>query len=561
MKHTELGLTLTRLTQRLLDAREGKAHWTGRLSDSALSTATAVIALYLADKSDPLAAAGLDWLERTQNPDGGFGDTVESMSNLSTTALCWAAFSITGRKGAAQDRTVDWVRSVAGGLTPEALVKALGARYGKDHTFAVPILTVLAVAGTVPWSLVPQLPFELAACPRSWFARLGLPVVSYALPALIAIGQTRHRKLPSSNPAARCARVMTSGRTLHVLERIQPSSGGYLEATPLTSFVCISLLASGLEADTVLARGLSFLRRSARSCGSWPIDTNLATWITTLCANALGKRLREADREPIASWLLSQQYGSVHPYTGAAPGGWAWTDLPGGVPDADDTAGALLALHTLGQHGPDVLVSAVSGVRWLLDLQNRDGGVPTFCRGWGKLPFDRSSADITAHALSAWSAWRPFLSPADQLRVDAAISRAIVFLEGDQRPDGAWIPLWFGNQFAPREENPVYGTARVLLGMQRIRPESLSVGRAVSWLHAAQNEDGGWGGDRDVPSSIEETSLAVSALANLPGASERDSVRRGAAWIVEATGGGEQTPPSPIGLFLPGSGISSRCTR
>ena len=36
-----------------------------------------------------------------------------------------------------------------------------------------------------------------------------------------------------------------------------------------------------------------------------------------------------------------------HPYTGAAPGGWAWTDLPGGVPDADDTPGALLALVAL----------------------------------------------------------------------------------------------------------------------------------------------------------------------------------------------------------------------
>src|SRR5690606_25599498 len=41
------------------------------------------------------------------------------------------------------------------------------------------------------------------------------------------------------------------------------------------------------------------------------------------------------------------------------------------------------------------------GVTWLLDLQNRDGGWPTFCRGWGKLPFDRSSPDITAHCMRA----------------------------------------------------------------------------------------------------------------------------------------------------------------
>ncbi len=42
---------------------------------------------------------------------------------------------------------------------------------------------------------------------------------------------------------------------------------------------------------------------------------------------------------------------------------------------------------------------------WLLDLQNRDGGWPTFCRGWGTLPFDRSSCDLTAHALRALSKW------------------------------------------------------------------------------------------------------------------------------------------------------------
>src|SRR5262249_3708503 len=50
--------------------------------------------------------------------------------------------------------------------------------------------------------------------------------------------------------------------------------------------------------------------------------------------------------------------------------------------------------------------AAKAGVSWLLDLQNRDGGWPTFCRGWGHLPFDRSSADISAHALRAFAAWK-----------------------------------------------------------------------------------------------------------------------------------------------------------
>ena len=297
----------------------------------------------------------------------------------------------------------------------------------------------------------------------------------------------------------------------------------------------------------MLDRGLDFLRRSVRPGGSWPIDTNLSTWLTTLSVNALRDRLSQPEREAIAGWLLGQQNLEAHPYTGAAPGAWAWTDLPGGVPDADDTAGALLALDTLGFRSAEIADAAAAGVRWLLDLQNRDGGIPTFCRGWGKLPFDQSSADITAHALQAWSAWRPALAAKDRAQVDAAIARAVAFLERAQQADGAWTPLWFGNQFALREQNPVYGTSRVLLGLRRVRPESPAVRRGIDWLIAAQKENGGWGGDPQAPASIEETAVAVSALAD---AGVFEAAQRGAAWIAAATGGGEETPPSPIGLYF-----------
>ena len=37
----------------------------------------------------------------------------------------------------------------------------------------------------------------------------------------------------------------------------------------------------------VARRGIEFLKDSVRPDGSWPIDTNLATWVTTLSVNAL----------------------------------------------------------------------------------------------------------------------------------------------------------------------------------------------------------------------------------------------------------------------------------
>ena len=83
------------------------------------------------------------------------------------------------------------------GKTSEELAEAVRQRYGKDRTFAVPILTMCAMAGLVPWSEVPRLPFELACLPQSWYRFARLPVVSYALPALIAIGQVRHHHRPT----------------------------------------------------------------------------------------------------------------------------------------------------------------------------------------------------------------------------------------------------------------------------------------------------------------------------------------------------------------------------
>ena len=554
--------TLKNLVNRLLELRTPGGWWTGHLASSALSTATAIGAVALAAPDDShtreLTSRALQWLAANQNSDGGWGDTTNSLSNISTTALCWAAFGLAGasqRYSEAVRRAEAWLHRAAGGLDTHSLRAAISARYGKDRTFSVPILTVLALAGKLgagsrAWRLVPQLPFELAACPYEWFRWLRLPVVSYALPALIAIGQARHANAPSRNPLTRFVRDRTRLVTLDKLSAIQPSSGGYLEAVPLTSFVVMSLAAAGQSEHTVARRGVRFLLETARPDGSWPIDVNLATWVTTLSVNALsalpGSRnpLTDADRRAIRDWLLGQQWTTEHPYTHAAPGGWAWTDLPGGVPDADDTPGALLALRNLGILDATVRQAAALGVRWLVGLQNPDGGIPTFCRGWGKLPFDRSSPDLTAHTLLAWKSWLPDLPQDLRRQVENAMGRATKYLIRAQQQDGSWAPLWFGNQHAPDEANRVYGTARVLAALD---PASLPAQRGFGWLRNAQNEDGGWGGCQGAPSSIEETSLAVQALAQT---SSREAIDRGVAWLVRSTDSGRKIEPAPIGLYF-----------
>jgi len=571
-------LKLESVRRSLLDRRVTGGYWEGHLSSSALATATAVTALGVTEGAGAAGSGdgvfverGVDWLVAHQNSDGGWGDTPDSVSNISTTALGWAALSY-GRGHAVESAARDaeqWITRAAGGSGASRLARALAARYGRDRTFSVPILTMCAIAGRLgpeadAWRLVPQLPFELAVFPRRLFGALRLPIVSYALPALISMGLARHRRGPRRAVIGRL-RDRARPRVLDILDRLQPDGGGFLEAIPLTSFVAMSLVAAGESGHPVVGRGLDFLRRSVRADGSWAIDSNLATWVTTLSINALGSGggladLAPVERRMVRDWLLAQQWRTEHPYTGAAPGGWAWTDLPGGVPDADDTAGALVALRHLASPADEAAREAARlGVRWLLDLQNRDGGIPTFCRGWGTLPFDRSSTDLTAHAVRAWVAWHSALEPRLRRRVDSAIGRAVSFLSRNQRADGAFVPLWFGNQAEASDENPVFGTARVLKGLAAVRdrPGALvdsMVDRAVAWLIGAQNGDGGWGGGAGISSSIEETAVAVSGLCSVQAASRgsesRAVVHRGLAWLTRATENGHVFVTSPIGLYF-----------
>ena len=560
--HGRIAAAQRRIHGLLRSSASAAGAWEGELSSSALSTATAVLALATLDRQAEAQRIrrGLEWLATHENADGGWGDTIRSESNLSTTALVWAAFGAAAADadsalGPAAARAKAYLVRAAGSL--DQLVPAIEARYGSDRTFSVPITMTLALSGRLGpdgWRRVRPLPFELAALPRGFFGALRLPVVSYALPALIAIGQVIYHHRGGFYPL----RKVTRRRTLAVLETLQPENGGFLEATPLTSFVTMSLAGMGLGSHPVTQRGAAFLRRSVRPDGSWPIDTNLSTWVTTLAIKAMAgaeEGLPAAQGTALRDWLLNQQYRVVHPYTGAPPGGWAWTDLPGGVPDADDTSGALLALSVLPSMGADAaLRSAVdSGVDWLLNLQNGDGGIPTFCRGWGTLPFDRSTPEITAHVLRAWQAWLPTLSPSRQASVARATQGAMRYLKGSQRPDGAWVPLWFGNERAPQRENPVYGTAQVLTalvepGLAGLPETGPMVSRAVTYLQRAQEADGGWGGDTGVPSSVEETAVVLGALAGIPHAAE--AVTRGAEWLLRAWEAPVAPEPSPIGLYF-----------
>jgi squalene-hopene/tetraprenyl-beta-curcumene cyclase len=138
-------------------------------------------------------------------------------------------------------------------------------------------------------------------------------------------------------------------------------------------------------------------------------------------------------------------------------------------------------------------------------------------------------------------------------RAAIAIDRGFRFLQKAQRSDGSWLPLWFGNQHAPDDENPTYGTARVLAAYcdtGRMNRQAAQLG--LGWLRAAQNADGGWGAGSSTPSTVEETALAAEILLSLEEdpSQASESAIRALDWLVNRVERGEWTEPSPIGFYF-----------
>jgi squalene-hopene/tetraprenyl-beta-curcumene cyclase len=548
------------LRKKVLNLRDDSSGvWTGELSSSALSTALALVAL-MGEQSEERTLASAQWLQGHQNEDGGWGDTPTSQSNVSTTLITRAALCAY-QKRSSQDFQVPirhataWLVTRTGGVDFPRLVSELSKIYRTDRTFSIPILTFLAICEEDDrvWKSIPALPFALALVPHSFYRFLQLQVVSYALPALIAIGLCRAACVANFKKSIPWWRLVAKP-LLNKLEKLQPPHGGFLDAIPLTAFVALALSKIGYHAHPVVLRSKEFLLGSYRADGSYAIDTNLRAWVTSLATRALLKS--EAgindfplpDKTRLAHWILEAQQKHVHPYTGAQPGGWAWTNCAGGVPDADDTSGALIALYHLQQHGVTLNMAkdVSAGVQWLMDLQNHDGGMPTFCKGWGHLPFDQSCPDISAHALLACVLWR------EQIEIEESkLDRLVGYLKKKQNKDGSWIPLWFGNQEAEGCLNPLIGTARVVDALQQVInkgytagiPEMLSEG--ITWILHQQHTDGSWGSGQHGTS--EETALAVIALKRQDKISVQHAVKQGCLWLIKQ---GLEPKPAPIGLYF-----------
>lgn len=277
-------------------------------------------------------------------------------------------------------------------------------------------------------------------------------------------------------------------------------------------------------------------------------------WDTTLAAHAL---LEAGDADAHASadrglhWLKARQVldvvgdWAIH-RPRVRPGGWAFQYDNPHYPDLDDTAAVVLAMHRAtrleGADSPAFDEAIERGSEWVLGLQSRNGGWGAFDADntgeyLNNIPFadhgallDPPTADVTARCVG-------MLAQMGRPQDRPALERGLRFLRREQCPDGSWYGRWGMNY--------IYGTWSVLTAFRAagVDVASSETRRAVQWLCATQNTDGGWGeetssyeleaeGHRQVSSTASQTAWAVLGLI-AAGEADGPAVERGIAYLLQ----------------------------
>ena len=271
-------------------------------------------------------------------------------------------------------------------------------------------------------------------------------------------------------------------------------------------------------------------------------------WDTALTLNALADAGVTPEHQAVvrgAQWLLEREVRRPGDWSVANPGlepaGWFFEYRNGFYPDMDDTSMVLMALAKTGQAAkPEARPAVERALRWLLGMQNRDGGWAAFDRDINRevltrVPFadhnamlDPSCPDITARVLEALGHYG-FGTEHPQ------VQRALAYIEAAQTAAGCWPGRWGVNY--------LYGTWQVLTGLASVgfHPGHPLVQRAVAWLKEVQQAGGGWGEScrsYDDPSyagqgtpTASQTSWALMGLI-AAGEADSDAVRGGIAYLL-----------------------------
>ncbi len=595
MEHRDTGLAAAhrRAADALLSLQRDDGHWCGELQgDSILESEYILMKFILGQEEQPMAdgrpgrlvlARIGNYLRSLQREDGGWGQFPGSSTDLGATVKAYFALKLLG-DGPRQEHMVRARRAVRA---------AGGAENCNSFTNFF-----LACLGQVSFNAVPEIPPEILFLPKWFYFHLSkvsawtrtmimpLAVVSALrptrrLPAALGIDELfcdesqRHRFV-NHRPASAAWSVffIALDHLLKIVRRLgvnpirrlavrraeewilrraggDPSapSGGLGAIFPPMVYIQIVLHALGYRRDHPAVRSAEanldefFIEQGdairIQPCFSPVWDTGIATF-------ALGERATSsADRAALrraADWLVKRECRHTGDWAGnlehpVESGAWWFEYHNAWYPDVDDTAIVTMALARL--EGKLASAAARRGVRWLLAMQNEDGGWAAFDKTRHRpileyIPFadhnamqDPSCPDITGRVLES-------LALHGHTNAHPSVRRAIGFIRSRQEPEGCWFGRWGVNY--------IYGTWQAVSGPIRCGedPQQPWLRNAGLWLKSNQKEDGSFGESANSyetpslkgkgPSTASQTAWGAMALQAIFSPRDRD-VRRAIEWL------------------------------
>lgn len=298
-----------------------------------------------------------------------------------------------------------------------------------------------------------------------------LPVWMVELVIALILAMSFHNKNRSLSPLVR----LSIKRMTKLLRSRQLDNGSWFGTVDQTVYALLGFHVT----DQILHRdrseaAISFLRSKQETSRRVIQRFSLPIWDTSRMLLALKRAGFSRYNSVVFNALTYIQHSANGDNV------WSFSPQTKRYPDCDDTALAFLALASF-----DLADVNHPSLKWLLKMQNKDGGWASFLHnqvspinGRSELE-DSSTPDVTAHVLEA-------LAIAGYDINNAVVDRAVKYLEGCQYDDGSWYGRW-GVCY-------IYGTSQVLKALRSLHLEhDSSFRKGLLWLTNIQNEDGGWG--------------------------------------------------------------------
>jgi squalene-hopene/tetraprenyl-beta-curcumene cyclase len=579
-------------------------HWCAELEgDSILSSEYILMKFILGQETAPNEWARLrrlaNQLRLSQRPDGTWGQYPGAPMDISACVKSYFCLKLLGDNP--QQPHMQRAR--------EAILAAGGAE--RCNTFST---FYLACLGQVSWEACPAIPPQIVLLPR-WFPfhldKVAAWTRTMILPLAICSALQPVRKIPAElgidelfiDQSARarlskprdqgltwnnfflavddalkaCRRIgFTPLRTLAIkraaewiTRRVDPATTEGLGAIfPPMVYLQIAFQKLGYGRDHPL------IRQAEADLDAFFIDEPHAdpaldharlqpcfspVWDTAIALDALIEAgLTAAGDERVAlacDWLLEREvkltgdwHNNLRPEDrhlrpGVDMACWAFEYRNDWYPDVDDTCMVAKALHKAGDRPGQTRNkdAAVRAVRWILAMQNDDGGWAAFDRtrhrGWMEaVPFadhnamqDPSCSDITGRVMES-------LVTCGLRPEHPAIQRGLAYLLATQKPQGHWWGRWGVNY--------IYGTWQATNGLVAagLKPDHPAIVKVRDWLLSVQNPDGGFGESADSyldpalagrgPSTASQTAWGLITLMNaLP--VDHPAVLAAARWLMD----------------------------